>query len=113
MAEGLERVRVSAAELRDMVAAQARAAAAGRAGEGPGEGFKERDSRFWGEGSEIVASQRRRGWAGSGGRVLAAGRCGERTRGAGARPGGCLGPCPSVCPSLCSCVRLSGFVAAR
>ncbi|XP_068512269.1 telomerase-binding protein EST1A isoform X1 [Anas acuta] len=31
MAEGLERVRVSAAELRDMVAAQARAAAAGRA----------------------------------------------------------------------------------
>lgn len=46
MAEGLERVRVSAAELRDMVAAQARAAAAGRAGEEPGEGFKERDSRF-------------------------------------------------------------------
>lgn len=33
MAEGLERVRVSAAELRDMVAAQARAGAAGGAGE--------------------------------------------------------------------------------
>lgn len=34
MAEGLERVRVSAAELRDMVAAQARAAAAGGRGKG-------------------------------------------------------------------------------
>lgn len=34
MADGLERVRVSAAELRDMVAAEARAAAAGGRGEG-------------------------------------------------------------------------------